>query len=171
MLSTYSIVPSKSTNEAGIIVPGSLIAIDEVKEPENNFEDAIEHMYNMPQNDKRIEFGTTISVAKTSVQVTRLNAQESQSISHSDIEISKTLSNLDNKQHSLDNISNLPKTTNLEYYKPSGYPPKCLKLFTKENNNLCILLSLSKTCSYYQEKEYNIKGCKKQKIDKENNKY
>ncbi|CAG8834436.1 22055_t:CDS:2, partial [Gigaspora margarita] len=153
-----------------------------VKEPKNNFKDAIEHIV------KRIEFGATISVAKTSIQVaiakgitseltgllmkfvmkyyhnTGLNAQESQSISYSDVKISKSLSNLDNEQYSLDNISNLSEITNSEYYKPRDHLPKRLKSSTKENNNSCTLLLSSKIYSYCQEKGYNIRGCKKKKL-------
>ncbi|RIB30175.1 hypothetical protein C2G38_2153365 [Gigaspora rosea] len=157
-----------------LLYQGLLIAIDKikVKEPENDFEDAIEHMYDMPQHwiyslpnpdscwfksipseissyitiaqrikiyttqslhyidqicmnnvyistvhkkvDKKIEFGSTMSIVKTSVQVAIVK---------------------DNEQNSLDNISNLPKITNLEYHKPRDRPPKNLKLSTKENNN------------------------------------
>ncbi|RIB05608.1 hypothetical protein C2G38_2047467 [Gigaspora rosea] len=133
-----------------------------------------------------------MSIAKTSVQVamtkgvtseltelltkfimkyrhnTGLNAQ---SISHLSVETSRSLSDLDKEQNSLDNISNLSEITNPEYHKPRGHPPKRLKSSTEENNNLCTLLSSSKTCSYCQEKGHNIRGCKKQKIDKENNEY
>ncbi|KAF0433678.1 protein far-red impaired response 1-like isoform x2 [Gigaspora margarita] len=66
-----------------------------------------------------------------------------------DIEISKLSSDLDSKQYSLDNISNLSKITTPEYYKPRDHPAKHFKLSTKKNNNLCILSLSSKTCSYY----------------------
>ncbi|CAG8839942.1 5476_t:CDS:1, partial [Cetraspora pellucida] len=141
--------------------------------------------------DKRIEFGTTMSVAKTSVQVaiaesvtseltelliqfimknhhnTGLNIEETCQLK---VGISGS-SILKTNKHLLDNdISNLPKITNPEYHKPRGRPSKRLKPSTEENNNQYIVLS-SKTCSYCQEKGHNIRGCKKQKndsIDKEN---
>ncbi|RIB25194.1 hypothetical protein C2G38_2277993 [Gigaspora rosea] len=182
-----------------LLYQGLLITIDQVKEPENDFDNAVEHMYDMPQVrlqellsnidsnevqeiweinhiaaspkphyvmilsdltmlctfDKRIEFGTMMSIAKTSVQV--------------------AVAEENNEQHPLGNHvnNNLLDISNPEYHKPRGRPPKCLKSSTEENNTPSTSSS-SKTCSYCQEKEHNIRGCKKQKIDstdKENSEY
>ncbi|CAG8711196.1 25275_t:CDS:1, partial [Racocetra persica] len=96
------------------------------------------------------------------------------SISELNIETSRSSSNLQNhKQHLLGNHSNLSEITNLEYHKPRGRPPKHYKSLTEEKNNQYIPLS-SKTCSYCQEKEHNIRGYKKQKVDsldKKNSEY
>ncbi|RIB11018.1 hypothetical protein C2G38_2043022 [Gigaspora rosea] len=224
-----------------LLYQGLLITIDQVKKPENDFDNTVEHMYDMPQVrlqellsnidsnevqeiweinhiaaspkphyvmilsdstmlctfDKRIEFGTTMSVAKTSVQVavaegatseltglltqfitkyrrnTGLNVEEMHQLN---VGISESSSNLENnKQHPLGNHvnNNLPDISNPEYHKPRGRPPKRLKLSTEENNTPSTSSS-SKTCSYCQEKGHNIRGCKKQKIDstdKENSEY
>ncbi|RIB08960.1 hypothetical protein C2G38_2044707 [Gigaspora rosea] len=138
-----------------------------------------------------------MSVAKTSVQVsvaegatseltglltqfitkyccnTGLNVEEMHQLN---VGISKLSSNLENnEQHPLGNHvnNNLLDISNPEYHKPRGCPPKCLKSSTEENNTPSTSSS-SKTCSYYQEKGHNIRGCKKQKIDstdKENSEY
>ncbi|CAG8824839.1 6381_t:CDS:2, partial [Gigaspora margarita] len=128
--------------------------------------------------NKRIEFGSTKSVVKTSMQIaieegitleltrlltqfitiyccnTRLNIKNIYcSILHliNDQELSMLANN---KQQLLsDNVSyNIIEISNPEYYKPRGYPPKCLKLATEKNYSLCKLQS-SKTCSYCQKKK------------------
>ncbi|CAG8821606.1 28801_t:CDS:2 [Gigaspora margarita] len=200
-----------------LLYQGLLITIDQVKELKNDFDNAVKHIYDMPQVrlqellsnidsnevqeiwkinhiavspkphyvmiliNKRIEFGTTMSVAKTSVQVavaesaiseltglltqfitkyrrnTELNIEE---IHQLNVGISESSSNLENnEQNPLGNHvnNNLPDILNPEYHKPRGHPPKRFKSSTKENNNLCTL-SFSKTYSYSQEKDYNIRG-------------
>ncbi|KAF0458654.1 protein far1-related sequence 5-like [Gigaspora margarita] len=74
--------------------------------------------------NKRIEFGSTKSVVKTSIQ----NAIEKES---------PILAN--NKQQPLsNNVSyNIIEISSPEYYKPRGYPPKCLELATEKNYRLC----------------------------------
>ncbi|CAG8754003.1 10176_t:CDS:2, partial [Cetraspora pellucida] len=115
--------------------------------------------------DKKIEFGTTMSVAKTSVQVAVAEGVTSKLIElftqfimkhcrNTELNIEETCqlkvgisgsSVLKTNEHPLDNdISNLPEITNPEYHKPRGCPPKHLKPSTEKNNNQYIASS-SKT--------------------------
>ncbi|CAG8542882.1 12090_t:CDS:2, partial [Cetraspora pellucida] len=111
--------------------------------------------------DKKIKFGNTMSVVKTSIQL--------------NVKISESFNLKNNKlYHLVSYISyNLLEITNPEYHKPKDHPPKCYKSSIEKNNHQS-LLSSSKTCNNCQEKEHNIRGCKKQKndsVNKENNEY
>ncbi|PKC72219.1 hypothetical protein RhiirA1_452629 [Rhizophagus irregularis] len=83
--------------------------------------------------DKRIKFGNTISIVKTSVQIAV---------------------KVDNK--------NISEILNPKYHKPKGHPPKCYKS-QMEMTNKQNITSSSKRCSYYLEKGHNIRSCAKNK--------
>ncbi|GET50254.1 protein FAR1-RELATED SEQUENCE 5-like [Rhizophagus irregularis DAOM 181602=DAOM 197198] len=144
---------------------------------------------------KKIEFGSTMLVAKTSVQVavaegvtseliglltqfitkyhhnTGLNIEEVHSISHFNDEIQESSYNYQRQPLVVVEECNIPKISNSEYHKPKGHPLKRYKSSTEENNNQHISSS-SKTCSYCLEKRHNIRGCRQHKadlVDKENN--
>ncbi|CAB4429007.1 unnamed protein product [Rhizophagus irregularis] len=144
---------------------------------------------------KKIEFGSTMSVVKTSVQVavaegvaseliglltqfitkyrrnTGLNIEEVHSISHFNDEIQESSYNYQRQPLVVVEECNIPKISNPEYHKSKGHPPKRYKSSTEENNNQHISSS-SKTCSYCLEKGHNIRGCRQHKadlVDKENN--
>ncbi|CAB5386713.1 unnamed protein product [Rhizophagus irregularis] len=135
--------------------------------------------------DKRIEFGNTMSVAKTSVQIavvegateeltgllsqfimkyrnnTGLNINEVQETFSYNV----TKNNCQRQPLEplviVDNNS-IPEISNFEYHKPKGRPPKRYKLqmeMTSKQN----ITSSSKTCSYCLEKGHNIKSCAKNK--------
>ncbi|CAG8827697.1 10179_t:CDS:2, partial [Gigaspora margarita] len=85
--------------------------------------------------NKRIKL---MSIAKTSIQITIAEGVMPELTKLLIQFIIKSLSNSENnKQYSLSNSvsCNLPKITNLEYYKPRDCSSKYLKLSTKENNN------------------------------------
>ncbi|RIB01541.1 hypothetical protein C2G38_2230524 [Gigaspora rosea] len=141
--------------------------------------------------DKRIEFGNTMSVARTSIQVamaenvtakltglliqflmkyrrsTGLNIEEVHYSMLQSNEIPESFSIVaDSERQVLSNNTscNLPEISNLEYHKPRGCPPKRLKSAIEKDNNKH-KLSFSKTYRYCQEKGHNIRGCAKQKTD------
>ncbi|RIB29582.1 hypothetical protein C2G38_2027580 [Gigaspora rosea] len=140
--------------------------------------------------NKRIEFGSTMSVAKTSVQIaieegvtSELTGLLTQFISkyhrNTGLNMEKVyrpvLHSINNQESSMlannerqplsNNVNcNIIEISNPKYHKPRGRPPKRLKSATEEDNNLCKSQS-SKTCSYCQEKGHNIRGCVKNKAD------
>ncbi|PKB96596.1 hypothetical protein RhiirA5_434575 [Rhizophagus irregularis] len=108
--------------------------------------------------DKRIEFGNTMSVAKTSIQIAVVEVQETFSYD--------VMKNNYQRQPLeplviVDNNS-IPEISNPEYHKPKGRPPKHYKsqmeMTSKQN-----ITSSSKTCSYCLEKGHNIRSCAKNK--------
>ncbi len=138
--------------------------------------------------NKKLKFGTMMSVAKTSVQIavvkgvtseltglltefiikyrrnTSLNIEEVHYVSLLNNEIQEPSS------ATITDSCNILKILNPEYHKPKGRLLKRYKLSTEENNIQHI--TLSKTCSYCLEKGHNIRGCKQHKadsVDKENN--
>ncbi|CAB5337721.1 unnamed protein product [Rhizophagus irregularis] len=129
--------------------------------------------------DKRIEFGSAMSMAKTSVQIavtegatgeltglltqfimkyrytTGLNIEEVQEgLSLKDSCQRQPLVVIDNNR--------IPEISNPEYHKPKGHPPKCYKAVTEMANKQNITFS-SITCSYCLEKGHNIRSCAKHK--------
>src|SRR6266498_479454 len=138
--------------------------------------------------NKKLKFSTMMSVAKISVQIavaegvtseltglliefiikyhqnTSLNIEEVHYVSPLNNKIQEPSS------ATITDSCNVLKISNPEYHKPKERPLKCYKSSTKENNIQHI--TSSKTCSYYLEKEHNIRGCKQHKadsVDKENN--
>ncbi|GBC43719.2 hypothetical protein GLOIN_2v1475381 [Rhizophagus irregularis DAOM 181602=DAOM 197198] len=108
--------------------------------------------------DKRIEFGSAMSMAKTSVQIAvteGLNIEE----------VQEGLSSKDSCQRQplvvIDN-NRIPEISNPEYHKPKGRPPKRYKAVTEMANKQNITSS-SKTCSHCLEKGHNIRSCAKHK--------
>jgi hypothetical protein len=132
--------------------------------------------------DKRIKFGSTMSMAKTSVKIavtegatgeltgflmqfimkywrtTGLNIEE----------VQEGLSSKDSCQRQplkplvvIDN-NRIPEISNPEYYKPKSCPPKRYKAATEMAKNQNITSS-SKTCNYCLEKGHNIRSCAKHK--------
>ncbi len=137
--------------------------------------------------NKKLKFGTLMSVAKTSVQIavaegvtseltglltefiikyhrnTGLNIEEVHYVSQLNNEIQEPSS-----ATIIDNY-NVLQISNPEYHKSKGRPPKRYKSSTEKNNIQHI--TSSKTCSYCLEKGHNIRGCKQHKadsVDKEN---
>jgi hypothetical protein len=129
--------------------------------------------------NKKLKFGTTMSVAKTCVQIavaegitpeltglltefimryrrnTGLNIEEIHYVPQTNNEI---------QESSVITNDNVPKISNPEYHKPKGRPHKRYKSTTEENN-IQHISSSSKTCSYCSEKGHNIRGCKQLKAD------
>ncbi|CAG8525006.1 6361_t:CDS:2 [Cetraspora pellucida] len=87
--------------------------------------------------NKKIKFETTISVAKTNIQVAIKEGVMSE----------------------LTEIYTSLSISNPEYYKPRGHPSKHLKSLA-EKSNVQQISSSSKTCSYCLEKGHNIRECK-----------
>ncbi|RGB26512.1 hypothetical protein C1646_770358 [Rhizophagus diaphanus] len=127
------------------------------------------YMLNIKEKvSKKIEFGFTMSVAKTSIQVA---VAEVHSISHFNDKIQESSYNYQRQPLIVVEECNILKISNPEYHKPKGHPLKCYKSSTKENNNQYISLSF-KTYSYCLKKGHNIRGCRQHKadlVDKENN--
>ena len=132
---------------------------------------------------KKLQFGTAMSVAKTSVQIAVAEGVTTELTGLLTEFIMKyrrktglnDVSQLSNESHgessSIAIASCVPKISNPEYHKPKGRPPKRYKSSIEENN-VQNISSSSKTCSYCLEKGHNIRGCKQQKTDscdKENN--
>lgn len=114
--------------------------------------------------NKKIKFGITMSVAKTSVQIAISEGVTSELTGLLTEFITKYRRNtglnmgvVRYEEPSID--SNVPKISNPEYHKPKGRPPKRYKSSTEESNVQNISTS-SKTCSYCHEKGHNIRGCK-----------
>ena len=140
--------------------------------------------------NKKAQYGTTMSLAKTSIQIaikegataeligtlmqfimkyrnnTGLNIEEvNQTILLQNNILQESSTNT--KQQPLDNF---PEISNPEYHKAKGRPPKCYKSSVECNNKQ---ISKSdevtlKTCSYCLGKGHNIRSCTKYKADKEN---
>jgi hypothetical protein len=133
--------------------------------------------------NKRVEFGSTMSVAKTSVQIavtegatgeliglltqfitkyrcnTGLNINEVREVFSYDI----TKNDYQRQPlEPLDIVNSIPKISNPEYHKPKGRPPKRYKAPTEMTSNQNVPSS-SKTCSYCHEKGHNIRSCAKNK--------
>jgi hypothetical protein len=138
------------------------------------------------RTDKRIEFGNTMSVAKTSVQIavaegvsgelvgllsqfimkyrhsTGLNISEVQEIFSCDVTENSCQRKPLEPLVVIDNNS-IPEISNPEYHKPKGRPPKRYKAPTENNQNIP---SSSRTCSCCQEKGHNIRSCAKNKAER-----
>ena len=130
--------------------------------------------------NKKLKFGSTMSIAKTSVQIavaegvtlelkglltefilkyrqnTGLNIEVINSVLQLNNEIQEPFSD------AIAAINNVREISNPEYHKPKGRPPKRYK--TTEENIRHVSLA-SKTCGYCQEKGHNIRGCKQHKAD------
>ena len=129
--------------------------------------------------NKKLKFGTTMSVAKTCVQIavaegvtpkltglltdfimrycrnTGLNIEEIHYVPQTNNEI---------QESSVITNDNVPKISNSKYHKPKEHPHKHYKSTTEENNIQHISLSF-KTCNYCSEKEYNIREYKQLKAN------
>ncbi|CAG8705235.1 9916_t:CDS:2, partial [Scutellospora calospora] len=115
---------------------------------------------NIKENiNKKLQFGTTMSVAKTSVQIalsegitaeligiltqfitkyhrtTRLGIEETHNVKYEKANDSIVESRSNSRQLliELDSNCNLIEVSNPEYHKPKGRPPKRLKSFIEEN--------------------------------------
>ncbi|GBC02623.1 hypothetical protein RclHR1_04710011 [Rhizophagus clarus] len=134
--------------------------------------------------NKKVQFGTALSLAKTSIQIavsegivtefigiimqfnikyrcnTGFGLEETCDLSSETRSISQIpLTNLDTNTNY--NISNP------EYHRPKGKPPKRYKSSIEENTSKHS--TSSKKCGYCSDKGHNIQGCAKYKADKENN--
>ena len=135
-------------------------------------------------SNKKLKFGTTILVAKTSVQIAVAEGVTSEliglltefiikywqntSLNVQEVHYELQLNN--DTQEPPSNNCDVLQISNPEYHKPKGCPPKCYKSFTEENTIQHI--TSSKTCSYCLKKGHNIRRCKQHKadsFDKENN--
>ncbi|CAB4425288.1 unnamed protein product [Rhizophagus irregularis] len=191
----YESIPTETTNYI-IVAQGNKDYITKALYYIDQIQSANVYTSNIKEKvSKKIEFGSTMSVAKTSVQVavaegvaseliglltqfitkyrrnTGLNIEEVHSISHFNDEIQESSYNYQRQPLVVVEECNIPKISNSEYHKPKGRPPKRYKSSTEENNNQHISSS-SKTCSYCLEKGHNIRGCRQHKadlVDKENN--
>jgi hypothetical protein len=140
--------------------------------------------------NKKAQYGNTISLAKTSIQIaitegataeligtlmqfimkyrsnTGLSVEEvNQTILPQNNVLQETSTNTERQP-----LDNLLEISNPEYHKAKGRPPKRYKS-SVETNNKHISKSdevILKTCSYCLGKGHNIRGCAKFKADKEN---
>ena len=132
--------------------------------------------------NKKFQYGTTMSVAKTCVQIAVAEGVASELTGFLtefilkyrqntglNIEVihSVQLNNENQEPFSAAMattaaITNIHEISNPEYHKPKGRPPKRYK--TAEENIKHVSLA-SKTCGYCQEKGHNIRGCKQHKAD------
>ncbi|CAG8533113.1 2188_t:CDS:2 [Cetraspora pellucida] len=146
--------------------------------------------------NKKHQFGTTMSIAKTSVQVavtegvfaeligiltqfitkyrnnTGLGIQEIRSLQNENENI-HIESNNRQPLTNLDSSCTINEISNPEYHKPRGRPPKRLKSSNEENKENAKQHSNheQRTCSYCSVKGHNIRGCAQYKadiVDKEN---
>ncbi|EXX62609.1 hypothetical protein RirG_160130 [Rhizophagus irregularis DAOM 197198w] len=112
--------------------------------------------------DKKIEFGSAMSMAKTSVQIAVIEGLNIE-------EVQEGLSSKDSCQRQplvvIDN-NRIPEISNPEYHKPKGRPPKRYKAVTEMANKQNITSS-SKTCSHCLEKGHNIRSCAKHKASEQ----
>ena len=137
--------------------------------------------------NKKLKFGTLMSVAKTSVQIAVAEGITSEltgiltefiikyrrntGLNIEEVHYAPQLNNEIQEPSSVtitDNC-NVLNISNPEYHKPKGRPPKRYKSSVEEKNVQHI--SSFKTCSYCLEKGHNIRGCKQYKadsVDKEN---
>jgi hypothetical protein len=130
------------------------------------------------KSNKKFQYGTTMSVAKTCIQIavvegvtseltglltefilkycqnTGLNIEAIHSVSQLNNEISQEPFSAA--------IATICEISNPEYHKPKGRLPKRYK--TTEENIRHVSLAF-KTCDYCQEKGHNIRGCKQHKAD------
>ncbi|PKY59582.1 hypothetical protein RhiirA4_430506 [Rhizophagus irregularis] len=129
--------------------------------------------------DKRIKFGSAMSMAKTSVQIavtegatgeltgllTQFIMKYRRATGLNIEEVQEGLSSKDSCQRQplvvIDN-NRIPEISNPEYHKPKGRPPKRYKAVTEMANKQNITSS-SKTCSHCLEKGHNIRSCAKHK--------
>ncbi|CAG8818372.1 33122_t:CDS:2 [Gigaspora margarita] len=147
--------------------------------------------------DKKVQFGTIISLAKTSVQIavegivaelvrgltqfitkyhrnTGLGIQETCSIQNEDMQTNASTSEIvsNNRQLLINSGShcNIIEVSNPEYHKPRGRPPKQLKLYIEEDKENAKQHSNreQRTCSYCSGKGYNIHGCAQYKANTAN---
>ncbi|CAB5204672.1 unnamed protein product [Rhizophagus irregularis] len=147
--------------------------------------------------NKKVLFSTTMSMAKTSVQIaiaegttaklmgfltqfnmkfrntTGLGIEEfHNSLLHLNDEATdaKIGSSSNNYQQPLTDLNfryNLTEISNPEYYKPKGRPSKRFKSSTEANTTIQPSV-VHRTCSYCLGKGHNIHSCTKHKADKEN---
>ncbi|CAB4420234.1 unnamed protein product [Rhizophagus irregularis] len=147
--------------------------------------------------NKKIQFGSTMSVAKTCIQIAvtedvtaeligiliqfimkyRRSTGLSIENTGSAVSFSGTESLQDSQGSSIQNyhqpLSILPEISNPEYHKPKGRPPKRYRSVV-ENNHVTSGKSndatVQKTCSYCSGKGHNIRGCSKYKAESSANK-
>ena len=183
----FNIVPSAETMNRIIIsqgVQGNLLPLHHI----DRFRTGSVYTENIRENvNKKIKFGTTMSVAKTSVQIAVSENTTSELIGiltqfimkyrqgtglgvvrvedaeeiHSEIE-------LPNRQplSDLNSNYNISEISNPEYHRAKGRPPKRYKSSVEQNTSKST--TSFKTCSYCLGKGHNIRGCAKYKLDKEN---
>jgi len=140
--------------------------------------------------NKKVLFGTTMSMAKTSVQIAVAEGTTAELIglltqfnmkyrnatglgieeSHHEVSAAEIGSSNSNYRQPLTDMDsryiNLTEVSNPEYHKPKGRPPKRFKSSTEINTNQSSVIQ--RTCSYCLGKGHNIRSCPKHKADKEN---
>lgn len=125
--------------------------------------------------NKKVQFGTAMSLAKTSVQIAISESAVSELIGilmqfNMKYRHNTGFGMEETSRAPLSNLDNNYNISNPEYHRPKGRPPKRYKSSTEENN--ATKHSSSKKCSYCFEMGHNIRGCVKYKTDrndKENN--
>ncbi|CAG8553558.1 6768_t:CDS:2, partial [Rhizophagus irregularis] len=111
--------------------------------------------------DKKIEFGSAMSMAKTSVQIAVIEGATG--------ELTGLLTQFIMKYRRATglNIEEVQEEiSNPEYHKPKGRSPKRYKAVTEMANKQNITSS-SKTCSHCLEKGHNIRSCAKHKASEQ----
>ncbi|RIB00936.1 hypothetical protein C2G38_2232373 [Gigaspora rosea] len=138
--------------------------------------------------NKKLQFGTTMSIAKTRIQVaisegvtveligvltqfiskyhhtTSLNIEAHNMQNENDK--AQTDASIESTRQPLTDLNlncNLTEVSNLEYHKPRGRPPKRLKSLIKEEASKPT--REQKTCSYCLNKGNKIRGCTQYKAD------
>ncbi|PKY53796.1 hypothetical protein RhiirA4_426285 [Rhizophagus irregularis] len=124
--------------------------------------------------NKKIQFGTAISVAKTGVQIAVSENATAELIGILTQFIMKYRNNngLGVKEihheirQPLSDLNSISEIANPEYHRTKGRPPKRYKSSVEINTSKST--TSVKTCSYCLGRGHNIRGCAKYKLDKKN---
>ena len=132
--------------------------------------------------DKKAQFGSTMSLAKTSIQIAIAEGATAELIgtlmqfimkycNDTGLGVNTNQTNLEQNSMLQDSpLDNLPNVVNPEYHKAKGCPPKRYKSSVEDNSSFVVKSKegVSKTCSYCSNRGHNIRGCAKYKANKEN---
>ncbi|CAG8674428.1 16889_t:CDS:2, partial [Cetraspora pellucida] len=111
--------------------------------------------------NKKHQFGTTMLIAKTSVQIALAENVITELIRVLTQFITKYYCNTSLVELDSNSNHNLIEVSNPKYHKPKGYSPKQLRSFIEENkkSNKQHIIYEQRTYSYCLVKGHNIHGC------------
>ncbi|CAG8691445.1 20020_t:CDS:10 [Gigaspora margarita] len=110
--------------------------------------------------DKKVQFGTTMSLAKTSVQIAVAEGVVAELVRVLTQFIMKYCRNTGLDIQETCSHCNIIEVSNPEYHKPRGHPPKRLKSYIEKDKENAKQHSNreQRTCSYCSGKGHNIRG-------------